>query len=120
MPRNPDAPRASEVHWISEEEKQAALALIPEGESFSNYVRRKLFKKPTLQHGGARKTQMISEEILQMCESKGAQWAALARNYRAAKSNAHRQKIADTIMQNATGEMWISYYQNQSGRRDTA
>lgn len=55
MPRNSNAPRASETHWLSNDEKQAALAQLPEGESFSNYVRRKLFNLPPLQHGGARK-----------------------------------------------------------------
>ena len=54
MPRNPQSPRASEVHWLSAEEKETALALLPEGESFSNYVRRKLFKLSSLSHGGAR------------------------------------------------------------------
>lgn len=109
MPRNSDAPRASEVHWLSEEEKNKFLARLPEGESFSNYVR-KLLNLPSLQHGGARKAQMLPEEILQMCEAKGAQWAALARNYRAAKSNAHRQKIADAILGNATPTMWLAKY----------
>ena len=54
MPRNPQAPRASEVHWLSAEEKETALVLLPDGESFSNYVRRKLFKLSSLAHGGAR------------------------------------------------------------------
>lgn len=55
MPRNSDAPRASETHWLSGDEKQSALAQLPEGESFSNYVRRIVFNLPPLQHGGARK-----------------------------------------------------------------
>lgn len=55
MPRNSQAPRASEVHWLSAEEKEAALAQLPEVESFSNYVRRIVFNLPPLQHGGARK-----------------------------------------------------------------
>jgi len=62
MPRNPGAPRASEVHWLSAEEKETALALLPEGESFSNYVRRKLFKLSSLSHGGARERSSPSGE----------------------------------------------------------
>ena len=48
MPRNPEAPRASEMHWLSDEEKQFALSQIPESESFSDFARRKLFKLPAL------------------------------------------------------------------------
>ena len=112
MPRNPNAPRASEVHWLSEDEKQAALAQIPEGESFSNYVRETLFKISALQHGGARKgEQIIPEAVLKMCDKKGAQWKAMARNYRTAQSKTHRQKIADSLQAIFTPEMWVAYYQ---------
>lgn len=57
MPRNPNAPRASEVHWLSEEEKQFALAQIPEGESFSDFSRRKLFKLSPLPGQGRPKSE---------------------------------------------------------------
>lgn len=122
MPRNPNAPRASEVHWLSESEKQAALARIPEGESFSNYVRRKLFKVSTLQHGGARQTtesamqyeySNLPESVLDLEFARGGVSKRLAENYRAAKSRAHRQKIGDAIMQNATPQMWVAYYQEK-------
>ena len=69
MPRTPEAPRASEVHWLSDDEKQTALAQLPEGESFSNYVRRNLFNLPPLQHGGARKeqtTMSIQDQITKL------------------------------------------------------
>lgn len=115
MPRNPQAPRASEVHWLSTDEKETALANLPEGESFSNYVRRKLFKLPALQHGGARQLSeetMIPESILQMCEAKGAQWKVLARNYRAAKAKMHRQKVAETLQSIFTPAMWVAYYKS--------
>ena len=52
MPRNSDTPRASEVHWLSLQEKEDFLNSL-NGESFSNYVRR-LLNLPPLSHGGAR------------------------------------------------------------------
>lgn len=54
MPRRTDTPRASEIQWLTPEEKHAALARVPEEESLSNYVRRVLFNLPPLQHGGVR------------------------------------------------------------------
>jgi len=112
MPRNPDSPRASEVHWLSAEEKESTLAQLG-GESFSNYVRQQLFNLPSLQHGGARQQPeeaMIPESILQMCEAKGGQLKALVRNYRAAKARMHRQKIAETLQSNFTPAIWVAYY----------
>lgn len=50
------------------------------------------------------------EKILKAAEARGGQMAALARNYRNAKSSAHRQKIMDTIMANATPQMWVVRY----------
>lgn len=112
MPRNPDAPRASEVHWLSEDEKQLALAEIPEGQSFSNFIRQQIFNLPALQHGGHKKgEQMIPESVLILCEKKGAQWKAMARNYRAAQSKTHRLKIAESLQAIFTPDMWLAYYQ---------
>lgn len=57
MPRNPKSPRASEVHWLSVEEKEEWLKSLG-GESFSNYVRR-LIGLPPLAHGGTRMTRYV-------------------------------------------------------------
>lgn len=50
------------------------------------------------------------ERIIQLAKARGGQMAALARNYQSAKSSAHRQKILDTIMANATPQMWLTWY----------
>ncbi len=62
MPRRAGDPKASEMRWLSEDEKQAALNLIPTGESFTNFARRQLFNLPPLQHGGTRKEKKMSKE----------------------------------------------------------
>ena len=60
MPRNPDSPRASDVHWLSPQEKEDFLNSL-NGESFSNYVRR-LLNLPPFSHGGARQRPTPSGE----------------------------------------------------------
>mgnify|MGYP000564863562 CR=1 FL=1 len=74
MPRNPEAPRASEMHWLSEEEKQFALSQIPEGESFSDFARRKLFKLPALPSRGRPKPEnkMSKKEQIAQLEAQAA------------------------------------------------
>lgn len=64
MPRSKSQPRASEVAWLSDEEKQFALAQVPEDESLSDFVRRKAFKLPALPSAGRPKTEnkMSNEE----------------------------------------------------------
>lgn len=50
------------------------------------------------------------ERIIQLAKAQGGQMAALARNYQSAKSSAHRQKILDAILANATSQMWLAWY----------
>lgn len=57
---------------------------------------------------------MLTEEVLQICEARGGQWAAMARNYRAAKSDAHRALIARHLMANAPTSAWVVHYQQQA------
>lgn len=54
---------------------------------------------------------MLSEEVLQICEARGGQWAAMARNYRAARCDAHRALIAQHLMANAPTSAWLAHYQ---------
>ena len=55
--------------------------------------------------------------VLELAEARGGQWARLVANYRAAKSGAHRHKIGDALMQNASGAMWLAYYQGLAGQK---
>lgn len=57
---------------------------------------------------------MISEQILQVCEAQGGALAAMARNYRAAKSDTHRAYIAQHLMANAPTSAWLVHYQQQA------
>ncbi len=57
---------------------------------------------------------MITEQVLQICEAKGGQWAAMARNYRAARGDAHRKLIAQHLMANAATSAWLVHYQQQA------
>ena len=59
---------------------------------------------------------MITEQVLQICEAKGGQWAAMVRNYRAAKSDVHRAYIAQHLMANAPTLAWLAYYQQQQAK----
>lgn len=52
MPRNSASPRASEVHWLSFQEKEDFLKSL-NGESFNNYIRR-LIGRPPMPRGGSR------------------------------------------------------------------
>lgn len=62
MPHRTDRPSESKIQWLSEAEKEAALRLVPAGESFSNFARRKLFNLPPLTHGGSRKDERMKLE----------------------------------------------------------
>ena len=57
---------------------------------------------------------MLTEEVLQICEAKGGQWAAMVRNYRAAKCDAHRALIAQHLMANAPTSAWLAHYRQQA------
>ena len=57
---------------------------------------------------------MLTEQFLRICEAKGGQWAAMVRNYRAAKSNAHRALIAQHLMVNAPTSAWLVHYHQQA------
>ena len=57
---------------------------------------------------------MITEQVLQICEAKGGALAAMVRNYRAAKSDAHRALIAQHLMANAPTSAWLVHYQQQA------
>lgn len=59
----------------------------------------------------------LSEKVLALAESRGGQWARLVANYRAAQSSAHRHKIGDALMSNASGDMWLAYYQAKNGAK---
>lgn len=52
MPRNSKSPRASEVHWLSLQEKEDFLKSL-DGESFNNHIRR-LIGRPPMPRGGSR------------------------------------------------------------------
>ncbi len=54
---------------------------------------------------------MLSEEVLQICEAQGGQWAAMVANYRAARSDVHRAYIAQHLMANAPTSAWLAHYQ---------
>lgn len=62
----------------------------------------------------------LSEKVLALAEARGGQAARMAANYRAAKSSAHRHKIGDALMANASGEMWLTYYQSKNGAKGGA
>lgn len=57
---------------------------------------------------------MLTEEVLQICEAQGGALAAMTRNYRAAKSDAHRAYIAQHLMANAPTSAWVVHYQQQA------
>lgn len=57
---------------------------------------------------------MITEEVLRICEAQGGALAAMAGNYRAAKSDTHRAYIARHLMANAPTSAWLVYYQQQA------
>jgi hypothetical protein len=63
---------------------------------------------------------MIPEKVLELCDEKGGQWRAMARNYRAARSKTHREAIARHLMANFTGPMWLTYYQAINGAKGGA
>lgn len=63
---------------------------------------------------------MIPEKVLDLCEQHGGQLAAMARNYRAARSDAHRQAIENQLLPNLTGPMWLTYYQSLNGQKGGA
>lgn len=54
---------------------------------------------------------MLTEEVLQICEAQGGALAAMARNYRAAKSDAQRALIAQHLMANAPTSAWVVHCQ---------
>lgn len=55
----------------------------------------------------------LSEEVLVLAEARGAQSARLVKNYRAARSSAHRHKIGEALMQNASPDMWLALIESQ-------
>lgn len=63
---------------------------------------------------------VIPERVLALADAAGGQLAALARNYRAARGEAHRQKVGETLMAAATGPMWLAYYASINGRKGGA
>lgn len=57
---------------------------------------------------------MLDQKTLEICESKGGQLAAMARNYRAAKSAAHKKLIENAIRQNMPISAWIAQYRSEA------
>lgn len=62
----------------------------------------------------------LSEKVLALAEARGGQAARMVKNYRAAQSSAHRHKIGDALMQNASGDMWLAHYQAKNGAKGGA
>lgn len=60
---------------------------------------------------------MLDQQTLEICKACGGQLAAMARNYVAAKSAAHKQAIENAIRQNMPPAAWIAQYQSGKERR---
>lgn len=55
---------------------------------------------------------MLDQKTLEICKAQGGQLAAMARNYEAEKSKAHKAYIEEFIRQNMPSNAWIAQYQS--------
>lgn len=55
---------------------------------------------------------MLDKQTLEICKARGGQLTAMARNYEAAKSAAHKQAIENAIRQNMPPTAWIAQYRS--------